>query len=520
MASQRRLPISRRGFLATSLGAALAACGDASLPATARDGDAEDGLDPIDGDDGPDLAEDLAADLADDTAVAPDGEDVSPDTNIDASTDAADTVQVPHFDPDAFVEAGSGTYPVGVWSADPTSADAGAQAVILATRFLGEGPLELVVFRIEVDPEGDSPTGPLVLRQPVDVGDGGFVTFDLRSARVAFRTGAPHAFVFVAGDRRSLVGRFRTPPAADASPVVRLGVTSCASYTFRPFQVLERAAESDLDAFVLLGDTTYADDARTLDEYRSNWQRNLQVTGYVKLRPQMPTIATWDDHEVDNNWNPETFDGARLSNATRCFFEYATPRTERPRIWRSLRFGTTVEVFVLDGRGERRPSTRTSAEPLYLSNEQRDWLVDGLLASPCTFKIVANTVSIAKWPPLYLGGDDRWQGYAKQREHILSRTKDVPGMLWVAGDFHFGSVNRIDPPGEPFHDLSEVLVGPVAHLNPALSIVELTGDKRQFLWLSGERNYGRFICDPGAGTLTVEHVGPGGTVLNRHVLTV
>lgn len=515
-APRAAVSVTRRGFLATSLGAALAACSDAPLRADVSDVsgdlDSSDTPDPDTPDtlttpELPDTGGDGAADLGPDT-LTDTLEDLGPDT---------DTTELPFYDPDAFPEAGLSVFPAGVWSSDPTSDDNASLAITLATRHLGEGPLELVVFRVAESPSNGPPIGPVIHRMTLSAADGGFFAFDLRSAEVSFRPHTDHAFVFVGNERRSPVGRFRTPPAVGATPVVTLGVTSCASYTFRPFQVLERAAESDLDAFILLGDTTYADDARSLDDYRGNWQRNLQQAGYTRLRPRIPTIATWDDHEVDNNWNPETFDGARLASAMRCFFEYTTPRTQSPRIWRSLRFGHTVEVFVLDGRAERRPSTRSGNDPLYLSTAQRDWLVEGIKTSPCTFKLVANTVSIGRWPPLFLGGDDRWQGYAKQRDHILRNTADVSGVFWVAGDFHFASVHQIDPPGEPFHDLTEVLVGPVAHLNPAMSIVELTGDKRQFHWLSGERNYGRFIFDPTALTITIEHVGPGGTVLNRHI---
>ena len=520
MKDERPGHITRRGFLASSLGVALAACADDPLTAA----DVDVGTDTSD----PDATRvDISIpDTAQETDEPDGGVDTTPadlgsDTGETAASDTPD-VDLPHFDPGAYPEASTSLFPISVWSSDPTSDDDGALAITLATRYLGDGPVELVVFAPTPDQPPNQPTGPLVSRHTLDLSDGGFVAFDLRSDETPLAASTPHAFIFVAADRRSPVGRFKTPPAATARPVVTLGASSCARYTFRPFQVLERASEHDLDAFILLGDTTYADDARTLDEYRGNWQRNLKVDGFRKLRPSTPTIATWDDHEVDNNWNPETIDGARAAAARQCFFEHTNPRTPgSPRIWRSLRFGLTVEIFVLDCRGERRPSTRTSNDPIYISHEQRDWLIDGVTSSPCVFKVIANTLPITKWPPLYLGGDDRWQGYKDQRNAVLSAIAEVPGVAWVAGDFHFGAIARLDPPNGPFHAMTEMLVGPVAHLNPALSIVELTGDKAQFRYLTGERNYGRLICDPTTTPprLTLEHVGPGGTVLNRHELT-
>ena len=49
-------------------------------------------------------------------------------------------------------------------------------------------------------------------------------------------------------------------------------------------------------------------------------------------------------------------------------------RTAPERIWRKVPFGKTADVFVLDTRGERKPSTRGSANPVYVSREQMDWL--------------------------------------------------------------------------------------------------------------------------------------------------
>ena len=67
------------------------------------------------------------------------------------------------------------------------------------------------------------------------------------------------------------------------------------------------------------------------------------------------------------------------------------------RIWRSFRWGHSAEVFVLDCRGERRPSTRSvnpTRESVYISRAQMDWLKAGLRASPAVFKFIVNSVPI------------------------------------------------------------------------------------------------------------------------------
>jgi len=290
----------------SSLGVALAACADDPLGATDLDASAEtyDTADTSVDTAIPDVTQDIEDHDASADTVQYDEGDLTPEVAED--TDSSDTpdVELPHFDPGAYPEASTSLFPIGVWSSDPTSDADGALAITLATRYLPEptgGPIELIVFAPSSNESPDQPTGPLVLRralEPLDLavsafgGEGGFIAFDLRSDDTPLAASTRHAFIFVAGDRRSPIGHFKTPPAATSKPIVRLGATSCASYTFRPFQVLERASEHDLDAFILLGDTTYADDARTLDEYRANWQRNLALAGYRNLRPSTPTIAT------------------------------------------------------------------------------------------------------------------------------------------------------------------------------------------------------------------------------------
>ena len=63
-------------------------------------------------------------------------------------------------------------------------------------------------------------------------------------------------------------------------------------------------------------------------------------------------------------------------------------RVAATRMWRSFRWGRTLELFVLDTRGERRPSTRHTPHAEYLSPAQFAWLTDGLARSDAAFKFV------------------------------------------------------------------------------------------------------------------------------------
>jgi len=312
-------------------------------------------------------------------------------------------------------------------------------------------------------------------------------------------------------DRRSLVARARTALAADGGRVVTFGATSCFGGN-RPWPSLTQAAAEALDFQLLLGDTVYADGAVTLADYRAFWADYQSVSGLVDLCASTSLVATWDDHEVANNWVRSELPAGQFEAALQAFRE-SLPQGEGPAgtgVWRSLRWGRTLELFVLDCRGERDGST------LYLSTEQMDWLKAGLSASDARFKIIANSVPITDMTALAgtALAEDRWDGYPAQREEILRHIVDggITGVLWVTGDVHFGQIGHIDPEGGLAHDLWEVYCGPAgSFLNPAAQL--FVGDP-QYPVMVPLWNWVRFTCDPGAGTIRVQHVGDDGLDLS------
>ncbi|MCP4500288.1 MAG: hypothetical protein GY822_10045 [Deltaproteobacteria bacterium] len=81
------------------------------------------------------------------------------------------------------------------------------------------------------------------------------------------------------------------------------------------------------------------------------------------------------------------------------------------RIWRRQRHGRTVEVFLLDVRCERKPSSKGGDE-IFLSPSQLGPLKGGLLNSPARFKCIVSTVPISIMP-FVVEGADRWEGYPR-----------------------------------------------------------------------------------------------------------
>jgi len=115
-------------------------------------------------------------------------------------------------------------------------------------------------------------------------------------------------------------GRFRTPHA-DGNNGLRFGVSSCFRSDLMPFVSIKNIPDRDLDFFVALGDTTYADsnkngdrastndDVDDIDEFRNKnelvyREKETQDDNFfAKVRASSAIYATIDDHEVVDNFS-------------------------------------------------------------------------------------------------------------------------------------------------------------------------------------------------------------------------
>src|SRR6185503_19298281 len=226
------------------------------------------------------------------------------------------------------------------------------------------------------------------------------------------------------------VGRFRTALPPDSRQPVRFAFWSCQDFTHGFYNAHEVLAEEDLDFVVCLGDYIYAEteergatavradrigstgptgtrEAITLDDYRAKYRLYRSDPALRRVHARFPTIMVWDDHEVQDNYAGGEVDGglppelrystARKRAAYRAFYEsmpYSPPVGDR--IYRTLRFGRTVDLIVMDQRQYRadQPCNDAIAPPCpeypqprpFLGRKQLNWLKRRLSASKATWK--------------------------------------------------------------------------------------------------------------------------------------
>jgi hypothetical protein len=316
------------------------------------------------------------------------------------------------------------------------------------------------------------------------------------------------------GTLRCASARFRAALAPEDSRPLLLAATSCLGGSGAPWESMTHAADRAPDACLLLGDTVYADGAESIEEYRAFWEEALATAGLLAMSQVTSFVATWDDHEVDNNWSWDEH-GALVPAALQAFRE-ALPQRPGPqadRVYRSLRWGTAVELFALDCRADR-------IDGRYVGAQQMQWLKEGLQNSPARFKVLLNSVPIIDFSG-WIGGisaDDRWQGYPEDRTELLAFLDDeaIEGVLFVSGDMHFGSVCRVSPDGEPGSGHWEVMAGPGgSFINPMAYVPPNTG---QYDAVVAEWNTTLLAFDPDSGTVRVTFLDDAGGTIEERLL--
>lgn len=312
------------------------------------------------------------------------------------------------------------------------------------------------------------------------------------------------------------------------------------------------------------------------NDFRRDWLYHRSDHRYAGFLERTPLIATWDDHEIVNDsggpeltlgpspgewardarlkqgdpsrprgefmpWSKtKSTEGRRRSvffnpvlfrDGRQVMFEYNPIRvlpdpsgSHQRRLYRSIRWGTHAEIFLLDTRSYRDPRYRTDSPEhpkTMLGVHQKRWLLESLKSSDATWKIIVSSVPLS-----IAGGNERdpegrwyrdaWSkieadnpyGYARELTEItgfLTRNA-VQNVLFITGDKHYSNLFAYDLNRDGKADFHEANIGPLragvasgkADIDPAMNPQRLAtyAGKNAFA-------YGRLQIDR-SGRLTVE----------------
>ncbi|GAB5491186.1 MAG: hypothetical protein Phog2KO_14010 [Phototrophicaceae bacterium] len=294
-----------------------------------------------------------------------------------------------------------------------------------------------------------------------------------------------------------LEGQFRTL-LAEGHSGLRFGVSGDWRGELRPYVSLANIPERDLDFFIMLGDSIYADypsidlnsrQARSLSEFRIKhnevYSNRFNKNYWASVRATTPLYAMIDDHEVANDFaggaSPSEFrafagDTAEFVNQTQLyryglqvFREYNPVSDEvysdtndirfegRPKLYRYIQHGQTAMQIILDARSFRDihvteisnifnqaeiaqwnqdvwQDGRTMLGAVQLADLKRDLLDAHNKGILWKFIMMPEPVQQMGW----LAGQDRWEGYAPERTEVLQfiEANDIQNVVFVSADIH------------------------------------------------------------------------------------
>lgn len=262
-------------------------------------------------------------------------------------------------------------------------------------------------------------------------------------------------------------------PAAAAPAEVTVGFGSCLMQSglqpekrqgYRPYRVLRRLMEHQLDSMIFMGDAVYGDfpdfysskccsqppyptcDTQcfengtigTPEQLDAQYRLLLEDVHFDSFVSKVPSVFTWDDHELFDNYREGT---GHVHYATaRSAFERHLASKHNPPAYRrgELYFVHAVpaerplgEFFVLDGRSHRSRSGMLGQQQL---DDLKAWLSAPtrapwrLIVSSTMFADVASGV-----------GSDNWSLYAEEKRKVLDHVYDsgAQGVMLLSGDAHF-----------------------------------------------------------------------------------
>lgn len=304
----------------------------------------------------------------------------------------------------------------------------------------------------------------------------------------------PYWYRFEQGGERSVNGRARTLPAAGADvAALRFGVAGCQHYEDGLFTAFAHLAREELAFVYHYGDYIYeyrGDMLRpgrgqggiyvpvrrhegqliySLDDYRRRYGQYKSDPDLQRAHAAHPFFATFDDHEVDNNWAadieqegapPEVF-RLRRAAAFQAWYEHmpvrrrSFPNGAAIQAYRGARFGNLAEFNFLDTRqfrsdqpcGDRWGATCpeiAAPNAAMLGAEQEAWLARNLQSRDARWNVIAQQVMMmsldrrrtADEQPHKFVNLDSWAGYEAPRRRLLSRFRGLDNVVVLTGDEH------------------------------------------------------------------------------------
>lgn len=296
------------------------------------------------------------------------------------------------------------------------------------------------------------------------------------------------------GDASPIGGAWTASQVGAPLDRLRFAVASCQHFEQGYFSAYDFMVRDQPDLVLHLGDYIYesswGDPVRrhdgpeplTLDNYRDRHALYKSDRSLQGAHAHCPWLVTWDDHEVDNDyqglesedWQDPAAFVKRRAAAYQAYYEHmplrriAIPQGGGMQLYQRSLFGDLVQVAMIDNRQYRSPAACRSKEDgggqvvtakcrdlsesarSMLGEEQERWLTGALSRSKSMWNVIGNGEMFSRLYQKTKSGEegwwtDDWNGFPNARQRLISSiAKDkVSNPVFVTGDIHSYWVNDV-----------------------------------------------------------------------------
>lgn len=218
--------------------------------------------------------------------------------------------------------------------------------------------------------------------------------------------------------------------------MTRIAIGSCNGQFNRTNpRIYESIAEENPDLYIWLGDSVYADRAAYPDsmdfKHVPLWREIVKSfknsPEYTLLRSTCKITGIWDDHDYGENDADHTF--ILKSIGQEIFLDFLDESIDHEGIYRTYEIDPRIKLIMLDVRYFR------VKEHDILGEKQWRWLEEQL-KDPRELVLIASGLQINVEDRFAI--TEQWDEPSRLR--LLKMLENIPGVIFLTGDIHFGEI--------------------------------------------------------------------------------
>jgi len=211
------------------------------------------------------------------------------------------------------------------------------------------------------------------------------------------------------------------------------------------YEIFENIASTDAEFMLWLGDNIYLrePDWSSKSGIYQRYSHFKSLAELQNLWGNMHHYAIWDDHDFGPNDADRSFINKEITlQAFKDFWgNQAYGVDEEKGITHQFSYND-LDFFLLDNRYHRSPNKRKTGDREILGSEQIEWLIDGLVNSKATFKIVAIGGQFLSPAAVH----ENYATFNEERLKVIKliEKEEIKNIVFLTGDRHKTELTKME----------------------------------------------------------------------------